>query len=83
MHHEFHLRFRHNRLKTMLGKHRVRRSPWAGCSTNVYMESTMRTAYDQGFEVYTLTDCSATLGEEMQRTAIELDWPNVLETGKP
>jgi ureidoacrylate peracid hydrolase len=62
-------------LKAILGKHGIKTIALGGLLTNICIESTMRTAYDQGFEVYTLTDCSATLDEETQRTAIELDWP--------
>ncbi len=46
-----------------------------GLLTNVCIESTMRTAYDKGYEVYTLKDCSATLGEEEQKIAIQYNWP--------
>ncbi|MEN8180729.1 MAG: cysteine hydrolase [Pseudomonadota bacterium] len=35
-----------------------------GLLTNVCIETTMRTAYDLGYEVFMLTDCSATLSEE-------------------
>ncbi len=62
-------------LKAVLDKHGIKTIALGGLLTNICIESTMRTAYDQGLEVYTLTDCSATLGDEQQRTAIELDWP--------
>ncbi|WP_157217529.1 cysteine hydrolase [Flavisphingomonas formosensis] len=47
----------------------------AGFLTNCCVESTMRSAYERGYKVITLTDCVATLGEEEQRVAIEKDFP--------
>lgn len=62
-------------LQGVLNRHGITTLALGGLLTNVCIESTMRTAYDKGFEVYTLTDCSATLGDEQQKTAIEHDWP--------
>jgi nicotinamidase-related amidase len=39
--------------------------------TNCCVESTMRSAYERGYDVITLTDCTATLSEEEQRFAVE------------
>lgn len=39
----------------------------AGFLTNCCVESTMRTAYEKGFDVITLTDCVATTGEDGQK----------------
>jgi nicotinamidase-related amidase len=47
----------------------------AGFLTNCCVESTMRSAYERGFDVVTLTDCTATLSEEEQRVAITRDYP--------
>ena len=60
-------------LRAVLDKHGIKTIGLGGLLTNICIESTMRSAYDQGFEVYTLTDCSATLGEEQQRSAIKID----------
>jgi len=46
-----------------------------GLLTNVCVESTMRTAYDKGYTVHSLTDCSATLSLESQDAAIAHNWP--------
>jgi nicotinamidase-related amidase len=46
----------------------------AGFLTNCCVESTMRSAYERGFRVVTLTDCCATLSEEEQRVATEKDF---------
>lgn len=47
----------------------------AGFLTNCCVESTMRSAYERGYRVATITDCCATIGEEEQRVAIEKDFP--------
>lgn len=47
----------------------------AGFLTNCCVESTMRSAYEKGFNVLTLTDCVAATSEEEQRVAIEKDYP--------
>lgn len=46
-----------------------------GFLTNVCVESTMRTAYEKGYNVITLKDCTAALSEEEQRLAVEKIYP--------
>ena len=46
-----------------------------GFLTNCCVESTMRTAYEKGYDVITLTDCTATTSEEEQRVATTRDYP--------
>jgi nicotinamidase-related amidase len=46
-----------------------------GFLTNCCVESTMRTGYEKGFDVVTLTDCTATVGEEEQKLATEKTYP--------
>ena len=46
-----------------------------GFLTNCCVESTMRSAYEKGFEVITLTDCTATLSEEEQAFACAKNFP--------
>ncbi|MGO4338668.1 cysteine hydrolase [Labrys sp. KB_33_2] len=46
-----------------------------GFLTNCCVESTMRTGYEKGYDVITLTDCTATLSEEEQRLAVEKNYP--------
>jgi nicotinamidase-related amidase len=41
-----------------------------GFLTNCCVESTMRSAYEHGFDVVTLTDCTATLSQEAQTMAL-------------
>jgi nicotinamidase-related amidase len=47
----------------------------AGFLTNCCVESTMRSAYEKGFRVVTLSDCTATLSAEEQKAAIEKNFP--------
>ena len=46
-----------------------------GFLTNCCVESTMRTAYEKGYDVVTLTDCTATVSEAAQKAAVELNYP--------
>jgi ureidoacrylate peracid hydrolase len=46
-----------------------------GFLTNCCVESTMRSAYEKGFDVVTLTDCTATLSHEEQNMAVEKNYP--------
>jgi nicotinamidase-related amidase len=41
-----------------------------GFLTNCCVESTMRSAYERGFDVITLTDCTATLSQDAQNMAL-------------
>lgn len=47
----------------------------AGFLTNCCVESTMRSAYERGYGVVTLTDCTATLSAEEQNAAITKNFP--------
>jgi ureidoacrylate peracid hydrolase len=46
-----------------------------GFLTNCCVESTMRSAYEKGYNVVTLTDCTATLSDDEQRLAVEKNYP--------
>ena len=46
-----------------------------GFLTNCCVESTMRTAYENGYNVVTLTDCCAGLSSEEHNNAIAKDFP--------
>jgi nicotinamidase-related amidase len=46
-----------------------------GFLTNCCVESTMRTAYEKGYDVITLTDCTAATSAEEQRSATAQDYP--------
>ncbi|MFT4110299.1 cysteine hydrolase [Propionicimonas sp.] len=47
----------------------------AGFLTNCCVESTMRSAYEKGFEVYTLTDAVGATSPEEHANAIRYDYP--------
>ncbi len=47
----------------------------AGFLTNVCVESTMRSAYEMGYDVYTMTDCTAALSPEVQHFTVEVNFP--------
>ncbi len=47
----------------------------AGFLTNCCVESTMRTAYEKGYDVITLTDCTAATSDEEQKVATARDYP--------
>jgi len=47
----------------------------SGFLTNCCVESTMRTGYEKGYNVVTLTDCTATLSPEEQRLSVEKNYP--------
>lgn len=47
----------------------------AGFLTNCCVESTMRSAYERGYRVVTLTDCTATLSPEEQQAAVSKNFP--------
>lgn len=46
-----------------------------GFLTNCCVESTMRTGYENGYNVITLKDCTAALSEEEQNLAVEKNYP--------
>jgi nicotinamidase-related amidase len=46
-----------------------------GFLTNCCVESTMRTAYEHGFDVVTLVDCTAATSDEAHKNAIKFDFP--------
>lgn len=46
-----------------------------GFLTNCCVESTMRTAYEHGYEVITLTDCVAATSSEEHANALQYDFP--------
>ena len=46
-----------------------------GFLTNCCVESTMRTAYEHGYDVITLTDCVAATSSEEHANAIKYDYP--------
>jgi nicotinamidase-related amidase len=58
-------------LEAQLMAHSIETLVLAGFLTNCCVESTMRTACEKGFNVVTLTDCTATTSKEGQKAATE------------
>jgi nicotinamidase-related amidase len=59
----------------MLRSKGIRNVALAGFLTNCCVESTMRTAYEKGFNVFTLTDCVAATSKDQHDAAIAYDYP--------
>jgi nicotinamidase-related amidase len=53
----------------------VRTIALAGFLTNCCVESTMRSAYEKGYQVVTLTDCVAATSQAEHDNAIAYDYP--------
>jgi nicotinamidase-related amidase len=53
----------------------IRNIALGGFLTNCCVESTMRSAYEKGFNVYTLTDCLAATSQAEHDNAIAYDYP--------
>jgi nicotinamidase-related amidase len=47
----------------------------AGQLTNICIESTMRSAYDRGYDVVAVTDATSTVGLEQYRISVDNNWP--------
>jgi len=62
-------------LDFILRSNDIRTVALGGFLTNCCVESTMRTAYEKGFDVITLTDCTAATSDEEQRVATARDYP--------
>merc|ERR1712048_355473 len=58
-------------LETQLRTHGIETIALAGFLTNCCVESTMRTACEKGFNVITLSDCTAATSREAQKAAVE------------
>lgn len=58
-------------LDLILRHHGITAIALTGLLTNICIESTMRTAYNLGYRVHTLTDCMATVSHAHQAAAIE------------
>ncbi|MBX6391304.1 MAG: cysteine hydrolase [Frankia sp.] len=67
--------FMSTNLDFMLRSKGIRNVALAGFLTNCCVESTMRTAYEKGYNVYTLTDCVAATSQEQHDAAINFDYP--------
>ena len=67
--------FKSTSLYEILKREGVETIALAGLLTNLCIESTMRTAYDYGYEVVGLTDCTGALSDEQHNASINHNWP--------
>jgi len=63
--------FTSTNLEFLLRQHNIKNVVLAGFLTNCCVESTMRTAYEKGFKVYTLKDCTAATSLAAHEAAFE------------
>src|SRR4051812_32807650 len=67
--------FASTNLDFILRSRGIRNVALGGFLTNCCVESTMRSAYEKGFNVFTLTDCVAATSMAEQDSAIAQDYP--------
>lgn len=67
--------FASTNLDFLLRHNGIRRVALGGFLTNCCVESTMRSAYELGYDVITLTDCTATLSQEQHDAAVSYTYP--------
>jgi nicotinamidase-related amidase len=67
--------FATSNLEAILRRNGIKNVAIGGFLTNCCVESTMRTAYEKGFNVLTLTDCVAATSKEEHDNAIAKDYP--------
>lgn len=67
--------FESTNLEFILRSHGITDIALCGFLTNCCVESTMRVAYEKGYNVVTLTDCTAALSQEEQEHACAKNFP--------
>lgn len=67
--------FGSSNLDYILRANNIKKVIFGGFLTNVCVESTARTAFDRGYEVYILSDCCAATSMEEQKFTIEKNFP--------
>ncbi|WP_122050050.1 isochorismatase family cysteine hydrolase [Asaia bogorensis] len=67
--------FASTNLDFVLRHNGITRVALGGFLTDCCVESTMRTAYELGYDVVTLTDCTATLSQAQHKAAIQYTYP--------
>ncbi|CDG38173.1 MULTISPECIES: isochorismatase family cysteine hydrolase [Asaia] len=67
--------FASTNLDFVLRHNGITRVALGGFLTDCCVESTMRTAYELGYDVVTLTDCTATLSQAQHEAAIQYTYP--------
>jgi nicotinamidase-related amidase len=67
--------FGSSNLDTVLRANNIKNLAFAGFLTNVCVEATARTAYDRGYNVFVISDCTAATSKEEQTFATEKIFP--------
>jgi len=67
--------FKSTNLNEILKREGIETIALTGLLTNLCIESTMRTAYDYGYDVVGLTDCVGALSNEHHNASIKQNWP--------
>eukprot|EP01036_Dinobryon_divergens_P023352 gene23352-31688_t len=67
--------FESTNLDFILRQHRIETVALGGFLTNCCVESTMRAAYEKGYQVITLVDCTACTSPEAQDAAVKFTFP--------
>lgn len=67
--------FASTNLDFILRQNKIEHVALAGFLTNCCVESTMRSAYERGYDVYTLKDCTAATSQEEQEAAVKFTYP--------
>ena len=67
--------FASTNLDFVLRQNNIENIVLGGFLTNCCVESTMRTAYEKGYNVVTLTDCTAATSPEEQQASVEKTYP--------
>lgn len=67
--------FASTNLDFVLRQNRISQIALGGLLTDCCVESTMRAAYEYGYDVVTLTDCTATLSQAQHEAAIAYTFP--------
>eukprot|EP00775_Hariotina_reticulata_P005881 gene5881-6122_t len=67
--------FASTNLNFVLGQNGIETVALAGFLTNCCVESTMRSAYEAGYKVITLTDCCAATSQEEHDAAVKFTFP--------
>lgn len=62
-------------LEFILGGKGIRTLVMGGFLTNLSVESTMRTAFERGYDVVTLTDCTAAMSNDEQLNSVRYSYP--------
>lgn len=66
--------FASTNLEFLLGQSGTKNVVLGGFLTNCCVESTMRSAYERGYRVYTLKDCVAATSIEAQKATLEYNF---------